>query len=104
MRSIFVYLIMAMFLQGAVLGFADTAKVKKSQAKKTVAKTAVAAEKKCPDNCDKKCVEKCKNSKDYFVDKDNDGICDERAKGMGFNSKNRCSENGCMKQMKNKTK
>ena len=78
--------------------------VKKSIVKNSTNKSLSNKQHQCDKECTAECKEKCKNSTDYFVDKDNDGICDNRAKGMGFNSKNRCSGNGCKGQIKNKTK
>jgi len=109
MKKILFYMLMGCLLQVTALGFGDSTKtkrtaVKKSFIKSNTQKSAATSEKKCADNCDKECAEKCAKSKDVFIDKDNDGICDSRAKGMGFNSKNRCSEDGCAKQMKKKNK
>lgn len=100
---------MGCLLQVTAFGFGDSTKTRKAVVKKTFVKAnaqkpAETAEKKCVNNCEKECAERCANTKDVFIDKDNDGICDSRAKGMGFNSKNRCSEDGCAKQMKKKNK
>lgn len=99
MKRYIIILIAIFALQIGLIGAPDSLKVKGKQ-KQTIVKAA--KPENCIRNCQKECVEKCKTGKDYFIDKDGDGICDQRAKGMGFNSKNRCGESGCTKKTTSK--
>lgn len=95
MKRYIIILIAIFTLQIGLRGAPDSLKVK-GKSKQTIVKAA--KPESCIKDCLKECIEKCKTGTDYFIDKDGDGICDQRAKGMGFNSKNRCSESNCTKK------
>jgi len=95
-----------LFIQSIFAG-ADSLSAGKKKIRPAVkkARTEMTAKQKTgKTGCGKSCSESCSEQKDHFIDKDGDGICDDRAKGMGFNSKNRCSENGCQGMAKPKAK
>jgi hypothetical protein len=89
MNKLIILIFLSLLLQGPVFSYTNTTTAKCPEKK--------CCTKKCFANKEVKCTQNCKNKTDYFIDKDKDGICDQRAKGMGFNSKKRQNANNCPK-------